>query len=100
MAQFIHEQPSWPNLKWDSDLLATALAAVRHQQGRLLGKMEALGFDLRREASLTTLTADVVKTSAIEGESLDPGEVRSSIARRAPERSVHEGVLLAAWTTP
>ena len=80
--RYIHEQPGWPGFKWDGDKLAEALAAVRHKQGRLLGKMEALGFDLQAEASLAVLTADVVKTSAIEGETLNPDEVRSSIARR------------------
>ena len=80
--RYIHEQPGWPEFKWDGDKLAEALAAVRHKQGRLLGKMEALGFDLQAEASLAVLTADVVKTSAIEGETLNPDEVRSSIARR------------------
>jgi Fic family protein len=79
---YIHEIPGWPDLTWDSDALATPLAEVRHKQGRLLGKMEALGFDLRTEASLTVLTSDVVKSSAIEGETLNPEEVRSSIARR------------------
>jgi Fic family protein len=44
--------------------------------------MESIGFDLRVEASLATLTDDVVKSSAIEGENLDRQEVRSSIARR------------------
>jgi Fic family protein len=63
-------------------MLAPSVAAVRHKQGKLLGKMEALGFDLRREANLTVLTSDVVKSSAIEGEALNPDEVRSSIARR------------------
>ena len=67
---------------WDGDAIAAPLVAVRHKQGRLLGKMEALGFDLRAEASLTVLTSDVVKSSAIEGETLNPDEVRSSIARR------------------
>ena len=62
--------------------LAGQLADVRHRQGRLLGNMAALGFDLRAEASLSTLTADVVTTSAIEGDHLDAAEVRSSIARR------------------
>ena len=57
------------------------LAEVRHQQGRLLGRMEDLGFHLRAEATLQTLTQDVVKTSEIEGEKLDIEEVRSSIAR-------------------
>ena len=79
---YIHDQPGWPELTWDSEALAAALAAVRHKQGRRLGKMEALGFDLRSEASLTALTNEVVKSSAIEGEYLDPEEVRSSIARR------------------
>jgi Fic family protein len=82
MSRFIHHEPSWPNLKWDSDALATVLADIRHKQGLLLGKMATFGFELRAEASLTMLTADVVNTSAIEGESLNPDEVRSSIARR------------------
>ena len=63
-------------------MLAGLLADVRHGQGRLLGRMETLGFDLRREAVLGTLVADVVKSSDIEGETLDASEVRSSIARR------------------
>ena len=58
------------------------LAAVRHRQGRLLGRMEALGFDLRQEALLNTLTEDVVTSSEIEGEILDTAQVRSSVARR------------------
>ncbi|HEY5313864.1 MAG TPA: Fic family protein [Pirellulales bacterium] len=82
MARFIHQQPSWPKLKWDGDALVTTLADVRHKQGLLLGKMQALGFEARAEASLAMLTADVVKTSAIEGETLNADEVRSSIARR------------------
>src|SRR5438045_1968164 len=82
MALFIHERSGWPSFSWDSDELAGPLAQARHEQGKLLGKMEALGFELRSEASLTVLTSDVVKTSAIEGESLNPLEVRSSIARR------------------
>lgn len=79
---FIHEQPEWPEFSWDSEALAVPLASVRHKQGRHLGRMEGLGFDLRAEACLTTLTSDVVKSSAIEGEQLDSDEVRSSIARR------------------
>ncbi|MFA7275864.1 MAG: Fic family protein [Pseudobdellovibrionaceae bacterium] len=79
---WIHEQKNWPDFIWDAKALAGKLADVRHRQGRLLGRMEGLGFDLRREASLNTLTSDVVKSSAIEGETLNPEEVRSSIARR------------------
>ena len=80
--KYIHDTPGWPEFTWNSETLAAPLAAVRHKQGRLLGRMEALGFDLRTEDSLTVLTSDVVKSSAIEGEMLNPDEVRSSIARR------------------
>jgi len=79
---YIHEKAGWPNLKWNDAKLLPLLAEVRHRQGRLLGRMEGLGFRLRAEASLTTLTADVIKSSAIEGELLDAAQVRSSIARR------------------
>lgn len=79
---YIHEKPDWPDLRWDDARLLPLLADVRHRQGRLLGRMEGLGFRLRAEASLTTLTADVIKSSAIEGAMLDAAQVRSSIARR------------------
>lgn len=79
---WIHEHSNWPNFTWDTAALALKLADIRHRQGRLLGRMEGLGFELRREASLRTLTNDVVKSSAIEGENLNSDEVRSSIARR------------------
>ena len=62
--------------------LAEPLASVRHRQGHLIGHMEALGFNLQQEAVLQTLTADVLKSSEIEGEKLDAEQVRSSIARR------------------
>lgn len=79
---WIHEHTDWPNFTWDVETLAAKLAELRHRQGRLLGRMEGLGFELKQEASLSTLTNDVVKSSAIEGETLNPNEVRSSIARR------------------
>jgi Fic family protein len=79
---YIYELPDWPRFTWDAMQLAEPLAAIRHRQGRLIGSMEALGFNLRQEAVLQTLTADVLKTSEIEGEQLDAEQVRSSIARR------------------
>jgi Fic family protein len=79
---FIWEYPDWPNLPWQDAIVAAPLAAVRHDQGRLIGRMEALGLKLRKEAVLQTLTQDVVKTSEIEGEQLDITQVRSSLARR------------------
>lgn len=79
---WIHEHQNWTSFTWDAEALASKLADIRYRQGRLLGRMEGLGFELKREASLSTLTNDVVKSSAIEGETLNPEEVRSSIARR------------------
>jgi Fic family protein len=79
---WIHEYQEWSGFSWDVDALSNKLADIRHRQGRLLGRMEGLGFELKREASLSTLTNDIVKSSAIEGENLNPEEVRSSIARR------------------
>jgi len=82
MPTYIHELQGWPAFEWNSQDLVGQLAAVRHRQGRLLGRMEALGFELRAEAVLQTLTEDVLKSSEIEGEILDKEQVRSSIARR------------------
>lgn len=79
---YIWEKPDWPTLTWRDASIATQLASVRHDQGRLIGRMEALGFKLREEAVLQTLTQDVLKTSEIEGEALDATQVRSSLARR------------------
>ncbi len=80
--EYIHERPEWPNLLWDDAKLTSLLADVRYRQGRLLGRMEGLGFQHRSEANLATLTTEVVKTSVIEGEQLDAEAVRSSIARK------------------
>ena len=98
---YIWQSEQWPALHWNDRALARLLAHVSREQGRLLGKMEGLGFDLRSEAHLRTLTEDVVKSSEIEGENLPRDQVRSSIARRlgmdvaglvAAERDV-EGVV-------
>ena len=79
---YIHELDAWPEMTWDAAALSGPLALVRNKQGRLLGRMESLGFELRSQASVSVLTQEIVKSSAIEGETLDPGEVRSSIRRR------------------
>ena len=71
MAKYIHQRPDWPKFHWDQKALAKPLAAVRHRQGRLIGRMEGLGFSLRSEAVLQTLTEDVLKSSEIEGEVLN-----------------------------
>ncbi len=82
MPVYIHQLPNWPKFIWDAEELAKPLAAVWQKQGRLIGRMQSLGFPLQEEAVLKTLTEDVLKSSEIEGESLDKDQVRSSIARR------------------
>jgi Fic family protein len=82
MKAFIHQQDNWPEFSWNSNDFLNLLSEARNLQGRLIGKMETLGFNLRKEALLETLTLDVVKSSEIEGEILNPDQVRSSIARR------------------
>ena len=82
MTTYIHELKEWPRFQWQQEQLAKQLAHVRHRQGRLLGRMEGLGFKLRAEATLRTLTEEVVKSSEIEGEILDRDQVRSSLASR------------------
>ena len=79
---YIHQRKEWPNFQWQDGRLAALLAAVSRKQGRLLGRMIALGFPLRAEATLRSLTEEVIKSSEIEGERLDRDQVRSSIARR------------------
>jgi Fic family protein len=90
---FIHELAGWPQFRWSDKGLAEQLATVRHRQGRLVGRMESLGFTLRAEATLHTLTEEVVKSSEIEGEILNKDQVRSSLARRL-------GVDIGALTPP
>lgn len=79
---WIYEHKTWPEFTFDAQEITFKLADLRHQQGKLLGKMEGLGFELRQQASLQVVTQDVIKSSAIEAENLDYQEVRSSVARR------------------
>lgn len=101
MATYIYQRDGWPQFHWKQAELADQLAAVSRHQGRLIGRMEALGLQLRAEAVLETLTEEVTKSSDIEGETLDREQVRSSLARRlgmdaaglkTPDRNV-EGVV-------
>jgi Fic family protein len=79
---YIHERENWTNFIWDNHKLSPILASVRHLQGRLLGRMESLGFDFVESATLESLILEVLDTSRIEGEFLNPELVRSSIARK------------------
>lgn len=82
MKAFIHQKDKCPHFTWRIDEIVNSLSEVRNLQGRLLGGMEGLGFKLRNEATLETLILDVLKTTEIEGEILNPEQVRSSVARR------------------
>ncbi len=79
---YIHERINWTDFTWDNKKVLLKLSETRNLQGRLLGRMESLGFDLQNEAMLNTLTLEIVKSSEIEGEVLETEQVRSSIARR------------------
>ncbi len=82
MGIYIYQQRDWPRFRWNQETVSPLLAAIQHLQGRLLGRMENLGFELKAEATLQILTLDVLKSSEIEGELLNSDQVRSSIARR------------------
>lgn len=82
MARYIYQYDQWPKLTWDDKEIHVTLGIVRHLQGKILGQMGALGFSIKEEAILSTLTLDVLKSSEIEGEILNYEQVRSSIARK------------------
>ncbi|VBB05219.1 Hypothetical protein LUCI_0426 [Lucifera butyrica] len=81
LAVYIHELPDWPNFQWDYNALVVKLANVRFKQGKLIGEMKSIGFSLQLEAVVQTITQDVVKSSEIEGQILNPDHVRSSVAQ-------------------
>lgn len=82
MTKYIYQHKQWPDFQWDANVFSTLLASVRFKQGRLIGQMENLGFQLQKEATVMAMTEEVIKSSEIEGEILDVAQVRSSIARR------------------
>ena len=82
MFVYLYNNPNWPLFEWNSEKLLPLLSIVRNRQGKLIGKMGTLGFDLRNEANLEMLTQEIIKSTEIEGEVLEKEQVRSSIARR------------------
>jgi Fic family protein len=82
MSQYIYQLEGWPHFTWSHENIINILGKVRNLQGKLIGKMESLGFALRDEAALETLTLDILKSTEIEGVFLNPEQVRSSIARK------------------
>ncbi len=82
MAKYIYEYSSWPNFTWNDALVYPLLSEVRFLQGQVVGKIQSLGFSLQEQTALNTITDDVIKSSEIEGESLNYDQVHSSVARR------------------
>jgi Fic family protein len=82
MAKYIYQYSNWPDFTWNEEDIQVIFGKVRHLQGKLLGTMNSLGFSVKEETMLSTLTLDVLKSSEIEGEKLNYEQVRSSIARR------------------
>jgi Fic family protein len=80
--QYIYSHKNWPNFHWDELRVYEQLLSVKALQSALLGKVSLLGFQLKGEANLEILIADVVQSSEIEGEIYNPEMVRSSIAIR------------------
>jgi Fic family protein len=82
MSKYIYEYEKWPEFTWDDKQISVILGKVRHSQGKVFGQLDALGFSIKEETLLSTLTLDVLKSSEIEGEFLNTNHVRSSIARK------------------
>ena len=85
--RYIHQHPDWPHFTWREAGLLPVLPNLRHRQGRLIGKMEGLGFRFRNEASLENLTSEVIKSSAIEGTVFDP----TSLTINSVKKFTYEG---------
>lgn len=79
---WIWQQPNWPEFSWQAEPLAPLLRACSQAQGRLLGMLGAVGNDTQVQSSLDAMLQNIVTSSAIEGEQLNVGSVRSSLARR------------------
>jgi Fic family protein len=82
MEKYIYEYENWPEFTWNDKQISVILGKVRHLQGMIFGQMGALGFSMKEDTILSTLTLDVLKSSEIEGEILNYEQVRSSIAKR------------------
>jgi len=82
MVKYIYEYSNWPNFTWNEKEIQEILGKVRHLQGKVFGQISALGFSIKEETMLSSLTLDILKSSEIEGEILNYEQVRSSVARQ------------------
>jgi len=79
---WIWQQPDWPDFHWQSEALTPLLRECVQTQGQLLGMTGAVTKALNAQNELDALLQNIVTSSAIEGEQLNVGSVRSSLARR------------------
>lgn len=79
---WIWQQPDWPNFNWQAERLGPFLRECVQAQGRLMGMASSVGSSLSAQSELDALLQNIVTSSAIEGEQLNVGSVRSSLARR------------------
>ena len=79
---YIHDHNNWWQFRYDSLRIMNELGRVRSKQGMIIGRMLSLGFDSQDDAVLSNISMELVRSSEIEGEKLNLGEVRSSLARR------------------
>ena len=82
MSKYIYQKENWTDFVWDNAIVSAVLGDVRLLQGKMLGQIHSLGFSSKEEKKLEMLTLDVLKSSEIEGETLNYEQVRSSVARR------------------
>ena len=80
--RFIHQLKDWPSFRWDAAEIEAELAEASFELGKFLGRLGAIGFDLRQEAVCEALSSEILHSAAIEGERLNRDDVRSSVARR------------------
>ena len=96
--KYIHDYPNWTDWQIDNNQLLPLVANVRLLQGKLLGQMQSLGFELPLEAQLDAVTLEVIKTSEIEGEILNNEQVRSSVARHLGIEHLYDPDILVTPT--
>lgn len=82
MAVYTHQLKHWPGFVWDHEKIGPGLAAVRYQQGRLLGRMEGMVLPFQAGVQLDTLTLEVLRSGELDGQVLDAAGIRLSVARR------------------
>lgn len=80
--RYIWQQEAWPRMTGSAKDLEALLSDAAYRQGRLLGKLSVIGFELRNQAGFEALSEEISASSAIEGETLNRADVRSSVARR------------------